>query len=210
MGIAFAVALALSSVVLAISGTNPDSLRAALRLTGRWSFLLFWPAYAGGALAALFGSALARLAGRGRDFGLAYASAQSVHLGLVIWLFLITLRPPLVGKSLALFSLGMIFTYVLAVFSVGGMSRILGFRGWRALRVVGMNYILFAFAVDFVLPAVRWNSHHGIRRLVEHAPFAAMCLAAPVLVVAAAAQRGLATRHKSPVTDQPSIDIAGL
>jgi hypothetical protein len=210
MAVAFAIALGLTTAVLAVNGTAPDSLRAALRLTGRWSFLVFWLAYAGGAIAALSGSALARLAGRGRDFGLAYASAQSVHLGLVIWLFLITLRPPLMGKTLVLFTLGMILTYTLAVFSVGGMSTVLGSRGWRALRVVGLNYILFAFAVDFVPVAVRGTSHYGIQRLVEYTPFAVMCVAAPVLVMAAAAQRRLAIRHNSPVLNQPSINIVQL
>jgi hypothetical protein len=60
--------------------------RVALRMTARWSFLLFWVAYAGGALATLFGPALAPLSGRGREFGLAFAAAHLVHIGLVIWL----------------------------------------------------------------------------------------------------------------------------
>jgi hypothetical protein len=210
MGIAFAIALALTAAVLAVNGTDSDSLRTALRLTGRWSFLVFWFAYAGGAVATLSGSAFARFAKRGRDFGLAYASAQSVHLGLVIWLFLITLRPPLNGKGLVLFTVAMILTYTLAVFSVGGMSNVLGSRRWRALRVIGMNYILFAFAVDFVPITLRWTPHNGAWRLVEHAPFAAMCLAAPVLVAAAAARRRLAIRHKGPMLNQPSTDLAQL
>lgn len=209
-GTAFAIALALAVAILAVEGTDPDSLRDALRLTGRWSFLVFWLAYAGGAIAALCGSAFGRLAGRGRDLGLAYASAQSVHLGLVVWLFLITLRPPLIGKALVFFVVGMIVTYILALFSVGAMSKVLGSRVWRALRIVGLNYIMFIFALDFVPRAIHGTSDYGIRRLVEYAPFAAMCLAAPILVLAAAAQRRLTLRNMSPAVRRPSIDAARL
>jgi hypothetical protein len=149
------------------------------------------------------------LDGHGRDFGLAYASAQSVHLGLVIWLFLITLRPPLIGTPLVLFTLGMILTYTLAVFSVGGMSKILGSRPWRVLRILGLNYILFIFALDFVFNA-RWTSDYEVGHLAYYAPFAAMCLLAPVLVLTAAARRYLATDPKRPALNQSSIDTAEL
>lgn len=210
MAVSFGVALALTIAVLALSGTGADGIKDGLRITGRWSFLLFWLAYAGGAIAALFGSAASRLGRRGRDFGLAYASAQSVHLGLVFWLFIVTLRPPLTGMPLVLFSVAMILTYTLAVFSVGGLSKVLGSRGWRALRVVGLNCILFAFGLDFVRPAWPSSSHYEMRTLVQYTPFAVMCLAAPVLVAAAAAQRRLARRHNSPALGRPSIDIARL
>jgi hypothetical protein len=60
-------------------------------------------AYAGGAIAELFGPALGPLARRGREFGLAYAAAQLIHVGLVVWLFQITSRLPLSGKVLVLF-----------------------------------------------------------------------------------------------------------
>src|ERR1700679_2170225 len=61
-------------------------LGMALRATARWSFLWFCLATYGGALAALFGSSFQLLASRGRDFGLAFAAAQSAHVGLAIWL----------------------------------------------------------------------------------------------------------------------------
>lgn len=192
---AFGVALGLAAAVLAIHGTDAKSIVIALRLTARWSFLLFWMAYAGGAMAALFGPTLAPLAGRGREFGLAYAAAQLVHVGLVIRLFQILSRSPLSAKPLVLFSIGIVWTYLLAVFSVGGLSKVLGSRAWRTLRIVGLNYILFAFAVDFVPVAIHPTAHYDIGRLVEYAPFAAMCVAAPLLVFAAAAYRRLGVKY---------------
>lgn len=193
---AFAAAFGLAATILAIKGTDTESLRVALRMTARWSFLLFWIAYSGKAISALFGPAFAPLARRGREFGLAYAAAQLVHLGLVVWLFQISARPPLSGRLSAFFIVGIVWTYLLAVFSFGGPAETLGPRGWRTLRIAGMNYILFAFAFDFVPPVIRSAiPQYGIRHIVEYVPFAVMSVAAPLLVLAAAAHRRLELRY---------------
>jgi hypothetical protein len=196
MGLAFGVALILAAAVLAIKGVDAKSLVMALRLTARWSFLLFWMAYAGGAMTTLFGPALEPLSRRGREFGLAYAAAQLIHLGLVVWIFLITFRPPLSGQSLVFFSTGIVWTYLLAVLSFGSLAEGLGPSGWRILRFTGLNYILFAFASDFVPPMIRPRAaQYGALALVAYLPFAAMSIAAPLLVLAAAAHRRLGMRY---------------
>jgi hypothetical protein len=195
IGMAFGVSLGLAITVLCITGTDTKSIQLALQLTARWAFLPFWMAYAGRAMAELFGPILEPLARRGREFGLAYAAALLVHLGLVVSLFLITSRPPLTGVILAIFLVGAVCTYLLAVFSFGGLAKVLGSTGWYALRIVGMNYILFAFALDFVRVAAHGPAHYGRWRLVEYAPFAAMSVAAPLLVLAAAAHRRLEKRY---------------
>ena len=84
MGMAFAVAFCLATAVLAIKGTDTNALVAALRVTARWSFLLFWVAYAGTAIGTLLGAPFETLAGRGRELGLAYAAAHLIHLGLFL------------------------------------------------------------------------------------------------------------------------------
>jgi hypothetical protein len=78
MGCAFCAALALATIVLAVFGLGERGTDVALQATARLSFLLFWPAYAGGGLATL-GSVFAFLPHRARDFGLAFASAHLVH-----------------------------------------------------------------------------------------------------------------------------------
>ena len=196
MGVGFAVAFGLALAVLVIKGTNGKSLVAGLQSTARWSFLLFWLAYAGRAMNALFGAAFAPIARRGRELGLAYAAAHLIHVGLVVWLFHISSRPPLSGKLFDFFTIGIIWTYILAFFSIRVLADALGPKAWRVLRVAGMNYILFAFAVDFVPSVVRaGNAHNSLLFLVGYVPFAAMCIAAPVLVLAAAAQRHLDLRY---------------
>lgn len=190
MSVAFGVAFTLAAVVLTVIGTDAKSIGVALRLTARWSFLLFWMAYAGGAMAVLFGPALASLARRGREFGLAFAAAHLVHIGLVVWLYQISTRPPLSRSLFVFFAIGIVWVYLLAVLSFGGLSKALGPRRWRLVRFLGLNYILLAFAYDFVRSVVHYGIvHQDVWRFVEYAPFAAMSVAAPILSLAAAAHR---------------------
>jgi len=186
MGAAFVVSLGLACTALTVKGISEQGLRLVLQLTARWSFLLFWMAYTGGALVTLFGPSLAPLAKRGREFGLAFAAAFLVHLGAVAALFLLTWRPPLTERKLLFFLTGVFWTYLLMVFSFGGLAKAIGPRGWRAMRIVGMNYILCAFALDFVRVAIHSPVNYGWLRLIEYVPFAVMCVSAPLLVFAAA------------------------
>ena len=143
--------------------------------------MLFWLAYAGGAIATLF--RIEALAGRGREFGLAFAAAHLVHIGLVIWLGVLMGKVPLSGGLLLFFLAGLFFTYLLAFLSFGG-ARALG-PLWRPLRFIGMNYILIAFARDFVLPVLYPKpSQYNVAHFVAYAPFAAASILAPLLVLA--------------------------
>ena len=183
MGAGFGAALAITVVTLMLHGTDNKSTRLALELTARFSFVLFWLAYAGGAIAALFRVDV--LAGRGREFGLAFAAAHLVHIGLVIWLGILMGRVPLSGGLLIFFMVGLAFTYLLAFLSFGG-AHALG-PLWKPLRFVGMNYILIAFARDFILPVLYPKpAQYNVAHFVAYAPFAAACVAAPLLVLAVA------------------------
>jgi hypothetical protein len=183
---AFAAALAITVIVLALGGVDNKSVRLALELTARWSFVLFWLAYTGAALATLFG--WESLQGRGRQFGLAFASAHLVHVGLVIQLGIIMGRIPLSGGLLLFFLIGLFFTYLLALLSFGG-AKALG-PLWPPLRFVGMNYILIAFARDFVLPVLYPKpTQYNLAHFIAYAPFATASVAAPLLVLAAMARR---------------------
>jgi hypothetical protein len=67
---AASLSVALAIVLIVRVGVAPgDRVGMALRATARWSFLLFWLASVGGALATLFGSRFQALARRGRDLG---------------------------------------------------------------------------------------------------------------------------------------------
>ncbi len=178
--IGIAVALATAAIVLLLNGFGEKSIRLALELTARWSFLLFLLAYAGNALASVSG--WTALAGRSREFGLSFASAHLVHVGLVIWLGVVLGRVPLSGGLLLFFLLALFFTYLLAALSFGGV-KMLG-AAWPPLRFVAMNYILIAFARDFFLPVIHPKPGQvNLAHFMAYAPFLALSIAAPLLVL---------------------------
>jgi hypothetical protein len=169
-GIAIAVA------VLAGYGTGPDGLRLGVRVLARWSFLFFWLSYAGGAMAILFGPAFAGLARRARVFGLAFATAIQVHIGLVIWLGVVIGQIPLRGGVLWLFLVALFFADLLALLSFGTAMRNLGRLRWPLL-LLGTTYILYAFGTDFVPGALDQKTQHWLYA-AEYVPFALLSLIA--------------------------------
>jgi hypothetical protein len=174
VGGAFVVAVAIAASVLAIDGIDTDSLTQALQLTARFSFAVFWCAYAGSSLAAVLGMRF-RL---GRDCGLAFAAAHTVHLALVIWLYQVSSAAPLSVRAAVFFSIGLTWTYLLAVLSVEKLSKFVGATAWRWLRLIGLEYIMLAFQADFFPRAVHTGN---LRHLLAYVPFAALGLAGTAL-----------------------------
>ena len=180
---AFGGALALAGAVLAEYGTGPVGIGQAVRYTARWSFLFFWLSYAGGAMAILFGPAFAGLARRARVFGLAFATAIQVHIGLVIWLGVVIGQIPLRGGVLWLFLVALFFADLLALLSFGTAMRNLGRLRWPLL-LLGTTYILYAFGTDFVPGALDQKTQHWLYA-AEYVPFALLSLIAIPLRLAA-------------------------
>jgi hypothetical protein len=172
---ALGVNLLLAAITLLALGADVHGTRTALRATARVSFLWFWAAYAGGALTALFGGAFLPLKQHGREFGLAFAAALMVHLGLVSWFCWIGEAPA--AGVFVFFGTAAVFAYLLAICSFGNLRSMLGPRRWRLLRVIGMNFILCAFLKDFMQSPLLG----GIRQVVEYVPFAAMAIVAALL-----------------------------
>jgi hypothetical protein len=148
------VSLVLAAAVLAVAGAGEHGTALALRVTARWCFLLFWPAYAGSALARFCGPRFAFLALRGREFGLAFAAALFVHVGLVLWLMDVAAdqRAPML-----LFWGGVACAYLLALLSLPRLRSWLGPSAWRISCEGAMQYIALVFAVDFIVEPLRAN-----------------------------------------------------
>jgi hypothetical protein len=181
---AFCAALGLAVVVLAVAGTGEKGTGTALHLTGRLSFLLFWPAYAGAAMATFFGPRFEILVRHRRDFGLAYASAHLVHVGLVAHLVLMSERPFL-EAVMPFFAVGVVWTYVLALFSWERLSRMLSRSFWRAAHNIGLEYLALVFFSDLVLLPIQGHA----KRPLEYLPFSILAIAGPLLRSAAAILR---------------------
>lgn len=192
IAVPFAVALALAAAVLAVLGLSDDGIHAALLATARWQFLLFWLAYAGGALASLFGPRLLPLRRHAREFGFGFAAALSVHLALVAWLCMIGDVPPV--RTFIVFGFAALCVYGLAVLSIARLQQLLGARAWGMLRFLAMNYVVLAFADDF------WRDPlaPGVGHALLYWPFAALVIAAPALRLAAFGNAYLASRKASP------------
>jgi hypothetical protein len=181
---AFCAALVLAVSVLIVLGTGDRGIHAALAATARLQFLLFWPAYSGGALASLFGPAFQPLKRYAREFGVAFSSALLVHLGLVGLLCLMGAPPG--TEVFIFFGIAAAWAYLLALFSIPRLHQALGPKYWRLLSFVGMNYLAYAFFVDF------WNGeplHGGIKHAVKYYPFVVLAVAGPSLRLAAFVRR---------------------
>jgi hypothetical protein len=184
MAAAFVVSLALAAIVLAVAGAGEHGTTLALRVTARWCFLLFWPAYAGGALARLCGLRFAVLARHGRAFGLAFAAALTVHVGLVLWLMAVAAdqRAPML-----LFWAGVACTYALALLSLPRLRGWLGPRAWRIACEGAMQYIALVFAVDFIVEPLRADG--ADKYPLTYLPFVVMLVGGALLRLAAQIRR---------------------
>jgi hypothetical protein len=175
IGAALCAALGLVSIMLIVLGGSERGVRWALLATGRLAFLFFWFAYAGGAIASLFGPVALALKQYARGLGLGFASVLFVHLGLVVWLWLLGAVPSV--STFIFFGIAAAFTYLLAFFSFSRVQMALGFKFLSLVRTVGLNYIALAFAVDFLNDPL----HGGSKRVILYLPFAILAIAGPCL-----------------------------
>ena len=180
MSVAFCIALALAIAVLAVFGANARGIAIALRLTARWSFLLFFAAYVGGAAFAVLGPTFAFLARHQRQFGLSFASAHLVHIGLVLWLYVISAQRPISDSVAILFSIGTLCIYVMALYSVDSVRKMMNPGLWRIVRVIGIQYIAYLFFIDLTLPLF-----NGVKHPIEYLPFAILIVLGVSLRIAA-------------------------
>jgi hypothetical protein len=182
VAVAVGVTLVLAFGTLIVVGGGESGTFMALRVTARWCFLVFWLAYAGGPLAVLFGPAFGGLARRGREFGLAFAAALVVHLGLVVWLYQVSVKAPVSAKTLIFFGIGVFWVGLLALLSFARVYRLFDPMAVRVLRGVGINFIAFSFLIDFAKNPLRGD----FGTFIGYAPFLALAVAGPGLWVAAA------------------------
>ena len=81
----------------------------------------------------------------------------------------------------------------------------MGPRSWSVLRLVGLNYIAFAFAKDFLAhPAIGSLEHTLI-----YLPFAALAVAGPILRAAAYVQGRSFSRRSLPAAPSCLVPAFG-
>lgn len=206
----FALLGALVWVLVAYSTVPPkDQFWVSLRWTARWSFAWFLLASWSAALGVLFGARFRPLAARAREFGLAFASAHLVHVALVA-IMLYGATTPFARRPLYFFGVGVGFVYVMAFITLSARLRtLLGPHAWRAFRIIGIEYINYAYYTDF-----RGSTFHkGVVNLAIYAPFLALTMAGPVVRAAAYIKTALAKRARAagaPHPGSPAIEPTPL
>jgi hypothetical protein len=95
-------------------------------------------------------------------------------------------------RTFVVFGTAVLWICLLTLFSIVPLRRMLGVQGWWLLRVIGMNYLAYAFAADFLRDPLAGGPRHA----VLYWPFAALAIAGPGLRLAAVAQH-LARRCKA-------------
>jgi hypothetical protein len=166
IGAAFVATAAAALVALVVLGYGDGGLRAAIDASARVAFAPFWLAYAGGALAALGVPGFLSVRARGRELGLAFAAALSVHLALVAWLIIRGAVPAL--RVFIIFGLGAFLTLLLTLLSIPALSALFSRPALSRFRSLAMTYIAFAFLLDFAKRPVRAD----LAYLIAYVPFA--------------------------------------
>jgi hypothetical protein len=167
--------LGLAAAMLVFAGGDDQAVHLALLATARLMFLVFLPAYLGGALVSLFGVVFAPLKRYARELGLGFAAMLTVHLSLVAMLCAIGDVPP--AKTFLLFGAAAFCAYAMALLSIEWLQGALGRPVWAVVRFVGMNYVALAFAADFWREPMAGDWQHAL----FYWPFMALSLAALVL-----------------------------
>jgi hypothetical protein len=171
IGLPLCASLVAALGTLAASGAGVAGTHAALGATARLAFLFFLPAYAGSAMAQLFGRRFQPLRAHGREFGLAFAAAFLVHGALIVRLCLIGASPGL--ATFELFGPALIFLYLFAALSFVDIAQppLPAVRrvtpSLRLIFAIGMNYIAYAYAVDLVKNPFKG----GLSHFILYAPF---------------------------------------
>ena len=160
VSLAVLMAAGLAAATLVLHGTGPRGIDEALGVTARLAFIFFLPAYVGGALVTIFGPLFLPLAKHGRDLGLAFAAVEVVHLTLVAQLCAIGAAPS--RSTFILFGTAAFFVFLLTVLSIKAVRRSMHGGLWWAVRLVGMNFIAYAFYVDLSRNPLDGGLIHGL------------------------------------------------
>jgi hypothetical protein len=176
MAVAFSASAGAALAGIAMS-THKDTT-AGLAMSARVAFLFFWPAYVGGALVVLFGGVFSPLKEHMRNFGLAFAAAIFVHLTLVVRLCVVGPAPS--ATTFVIFGTAALFACLLTLLSISRVRMMLPRVYWRPIFFVAMNYIAFAFLLDFAkFPP------NELRQGLAYFPFLTLAIIGPALRLAA-------------------------
>jgi DMSO/TMAO reductase YedYZ heme-binding membrane subunit len=145
--------LAIFGIAVSTCGTDEEGLRALTRITARVSFLLFLAPYSASSVRRLFPSPATRWMLRNRRaLGLSFFVAHMLH-GLAIWMLALLLGDAFEAHPITVLAGGMAYLLLvaMALTSTDRTAAWLGARRWNALHRIGMHWLWFIFAYDWVV-----------------------------------------------------------
>ena len=134
----------------------PDSdhhpIVGALIWTGRLAFLVFLVPLFARPLRTLFKNTFtATLMRHRRNAGILYGGIQSVHLIIVIAMFVLMSEPPTETIMVIVGSIGLALSLGMLVTSFSGPAQALGRKRWKWLHKAGFHVFMFIYFFDFVV-----------------------------------------------------------
>jgi DMSO/TMAO reductase YedYZ heme-binding membrane subunit len=143
---------AAAAAYMMVAGADDESIRLALRISGRVAFVILLVVFAARPLQQLLKAPwTAKILRNRRQLGVAFAGIHTAHLGLIL---MRVNQLPEFGVSFEDNLLGM-FVYAvifaMLVTSFDGPSRAIGRKAWKALHKAGL-FILVAAFTDSQLP----------------------------------------------------------
>lgn len=175
---------AIAALMVARHGREETGVRNALRVTGRFSQVLFCLAFSASAMHRLRPGTLTRaLLRRRRQVGLAMAASHAVHLLAILRLYQLRRGgpPPVAPAVVVVGGVGYALLTAMSATSNGPAVRWLGPRRWKRLHTFGGWYLFGVFSFD----AINGCLNKG-RNAKVYGPLAALLVAVAALRRAAA------------------------
>jgi hypothetical protein len=151
-----ALLLLIFALVLALHGTNEDSVRLLIRITATTSLLLFSMAFSASSLNQLLTDSRWRtLLPARRRIGIAFAISHSFHLAAIVALVQIAYDGDFsqlgdVAGGVVVYG----FIYLMALTSNDASVRLLGARQWKWLHKIGVYLIWLALTGSYIANAM--------------------------------------------------------
>ena len=151
MAAAIALAVVAGYVGYIASGAH-EPIIGALIWTGRLAFLIFLvPLFARPARVLFKSPATAMLTRWRRTAGICYGAVQSVHLVIVITMFVVMPNPPTETIMVLVGALGLALSLAMLVTSFPAPTRAIGPKAWRLVHRAGFHVFMFIYVFDFVI-----------------------------------------------------------
>ena len=136
------VTSAASATYLLTAGIDDESIRLALRVSGRIAFLILIIVFAARPLQQLLKAKwTAKLLRNRKLLGVAFAGIHTAHLGLIMMRanHVPDFNFPVSASGLVIYG----FMYLMLITSFSGPARIIGPKAWKVLHKLGL-FVLFA------------------------------------------------------------------